>query len=205
MSLRRADFRCPQGHEQRDVLVDVPTGCMLRDIAIECDVCGTEARLFWPLGTRMAVHGDENVPKDLLQAAREGNGRDIEPYDGPDSRSSFEKWKHEQRIVHASTPDERHRGTTINSKTKVTKSKEWNDRFDRKWKEAEGLAKHPEGDAYHEAFDAIERPNEYDVTKFKEQVTGGHVDTEALAKATGLASADPSLVAAVANELTPAV
>jgi hypothetical protein len=168
-------------------------------------LCPHPMRHFWPLGTRMAVHGDENVPKDLLQAAREGNGRDIEPYTGPDSRAAFNTWQREQGIVHASTPDERQRRLVINSKTKVTKSAEWNQRFEERWKDAEQIAKHPEGDAYQQEFSQIGGPKESDVELFKQQVSGGHVDTEALAKGTGLATADPSLVSAVAQELTPAV
>lgn len=174
MSLREASFRCPDGHEMRDVMLTLPPGGSLREVEIPCIECGQPTVHFWPMGTRFAMVSDEKPPLDVVRSAREAFVQKapwerVTPFMG-ETRTDLKRWMSANNIAYVSTGDERQRG-----KTHVTEKKRFADspEFERIQDDAirKRAQMHPDSDAYKETFGSIERPNEYDVSTFKEQVS----------------------------------
>lgn len=204
--LKSVDFRCDTengcGLQLRDELVDVPEGMPLPRLTMTCPKCGLDARYFLPLGTRLAVQGEENVPREQLDAARRGLVRNpppgFEPYRGDGSRKSVEAWETRHDISPMASDEGRRGNATITSKTKHTQTVEFEQKLaanvDQAWEVAVAG-----GDRRAAALAEIGRPDAFDVDRFKEQATGGVVDGPAPLAAGGTAVP----VNDVAEELAP--
>jgi hypothetical protein len=200
--LRSVDFRCTNPdclHEMRDQLVDVPMGYNLTRLTSDCSKCGSGALYFIPHGTRLAMKGEENVPRERLDAARRGLVRNpppgFEPYKGDGSRSSLEAWEARHNISPMAADEGKRGNATVNTKAKHTQTvafeQELAGTVKRAWEIAEAG-----GDRLAEEKAKIEQPNQYDADKFKQQVSTNVVDGDVpLAE-----SAMP--VSAVAEEIT---
>jgi hypothetical protein len=180
--MKSADFRCSNeecGAEMRDEIVDVPQGLPLSRVTMECVACGADAQYFIPHGTRMAVQGEENVPKERLDAARRGLIRNpppgFEPYRGDGSRRDIESWERKHNISAMSADEGRRGNATVNSKTKFTKSAAFEQALAEEVTRATEIAE-AGGDRLAEAKAAIGRPNDFDVDAFKAQANVGVVE-----------------------------
>lgn len=200
--MKEADFRCSNaecGHEMRDQIVDVPQGLPLSRITMGCEACGADAKFFIPHGTRLAVQGEENVPPERLDAARRGLVRNpppgFEPYRGSGTRRDLEAWERKHDLSSLSADEGKRGNSTINSKTKITQTVEFEQQLAETVSEAWDIAE-AGGDRLAEAKAKIGRPDEYDTNTFKQQVSGGVVGADAQVADSAIPVAD------IAEEIT---
>lgn len=181
--LRSIDVRCGEcGAELRDQLVEVEVGERIGEIEFQCQNCeGGRMRLFWPLGTRIGIVSDEKPPRDEVESARLAfvQGKRVTPFMG-ETRTDLQRWKDDNGIIYTSTGDERARGNSqVQTRSKLTESPEFIAALTEQTKRTKEIVE-SKGDAYHELKRAVERPNDYDVEKFKEQVRTDAVPTDSV-------------------------
>lgn len=172
MVLKTVDFKCSIcGHEERDCLVDVATDQKLSDLKMDCPKGRHVMHFFWPPGTRMAVFGEENVPKEQMMAAQtlltRGPVGDTKPFAGT-TRSELKAWERENHLAAAPGDEGRRGNSTINTKTRYTDTTEFQNTLMEHIRTAEEIVD-AGGDRLAEAKAAIEAPNDYDVNKTKQQ------------------------------------
>lgn len=172
---KTADFRCERcGREELNVIISVAGDAKLTEQKMDCpDAPGHVMSFFWPLGTKMAVLGEENVPKAQLEAARSGairGGPDgVQPFAGA-TRSELKKWERDNGVMAVASDEVKRGNSVVHTKTKTSQTKEFGDALMERTRVAEEIVR-AGGDRLAEAKLAIEQPNEYDVSKAKQQAT----------------------------------
>jgi hypothetical protein len=199
--MKSADFRCSNaecGHEMRDEIVDVPEGLPLSRVTMECSACGHDAKWFIPHGTRFAMQGEENAPREQIEAARlaavRGAAGRVEPFVG-ETRSELRKWEQDNNVSPMPADEARRGKATINSRTKFTQTAEFEEQLAATIRTASEIAE-AGGDRLAEAKAAIGQPNDYDVNSFKQQVNLNVVDGQSPVANAAIP------VASVAEEIT---
>lgn len=124
------------------------------------------------------IFGEENVPREQLRAARTGaifgSESYIPPFQGS-TRSELKTWEQTFNVVSNPRSDRTSRKLEINQKVPWTKTAEFDRLHTESVKTAMEIASAGE-DAVQEALASTEKPNDYDLNAFAQQVQGEVID-----------------------------